>query len=108
MSSASSVPSFRVMDRRSRQLTLVLTCRRFRGGRQGVWPRQKRHRRHLAEAVMGSLGVVNLEPRLGDLAHLLEGVKEVGVEDLFAETPIEPLDEGVLIGFPRLDVADGN
>src|SRR6266478_6269953 len=57
---------------------------------------------------MGSLGVVNLEPRLGDLAHLLEGVKEVGVEDLFAETPIEPLDEGVLIGFPRLDVADGN
>src|SRR5882762_2241254 len=85
------------------------SSRHFESGLYGgVWPRQKRHRRHLAEAVMGSLGVVNLEPRLGDHAHLLEGVKEVGVEDLFAETPIEPLDEGVLIGFPRLDVADGN
>ena len=34
---------------------------------------------------MGPLGVVGLEPGLGDLAHLLEGVKEVGVEDLFPE-----------------------
>src|SRR4030095_7348470 len=34
ISSASSVPSFRVVDRRSRQLTLVLPCRRFPGRRQ--------------------------------------------------------------------------
>ena len=45
---------------------------------------------------MGPLGVVGLEPGLGDLAHLLEGVEEIGVEDFFSETPIEPLDEGIL------------
>jgi hypothetical protein len=39
----------------------------------------------LAEAVMGPLGVVGLEPGLGDLAQLLEGVEEIGVEDFFSE-----------------------
>jgi hypothetical protein len=43
------------------------------------------------------------EPRLGDRAHLLDGVEEIGVGDLFAEGPIEPLDEGVLIALPGLD-----
>jgi len=62
----------------------------------------------LAEAVMGPLGVVGLEPGLGDLAHLLEGVEEIGVEDFFSETPIEPLDEGILIRLSRLDIADRN
>jgi hypothetical protein len=57
---------------------------------------------------MGPLGVVDLEPGLGDLAHLLEGVEEIGVEDLFAEVATEPLDEGVLIRLPRLDIADRN
>ena len=42
------------------------------------------------------------EPRLGDRAHLLDGV-EIGVGDLFAEGPIEPLDEDVLIALPGLD-----
>ena len=62
-----------------------------------VWPRAKRARRHPAEAVVRPLGVVRLEPRVGDLAHLLQGVEEIRVEDLFAKRPIEPLDEGVLI-----------
>jgi hypothetical protein len=57
---------------------------------------------------MGPLGIVDLQPGLGDLAHLLEGVEEIGVEDLFAEAPIESFDEGVLIRLSRLDVADGN
>src|SRR5262249_29795900 len=38
ISSASSVPSFLVMDRRRRQLTLVFRCRRFRGRRQNKIP----------------------------------------------------------------------
>ncbi len=37
---------------------------------------------HLAEAGMGPLGAIGLEPRLGDLAHLLEGVEEIDVENL--------------------------
>ncbi len=57
---------------------------------------------------MGPLGAIGLEPRLGDLAHLLEGVEEIRIEDLFTEAPIESFDEGVLIGLPRLDVADRN
>jgi hypothetical protein len=60
------------------------------------------------EAVMGPLGVVDLQPGPGDLVHLLEGVEEIGVEDLFAEAPIESFDEGVLIRLSRLDVANGN
>ena len=38
---------------------------------------------------MEPLGVVGREPRVGDLAHLREGVEPIRVEDLFAEAPIE-------------------
>ena len=31
---------------------------------------------------MGPLGAIGLAPRLGDLAHLLEGVEEIDVENL--------------------------
>ena len=55
---------------------------------------------------MGPLGVVGREPRVGDLADLLEGVEEIGVEDLFPNAAVEPLDKGVLIGLPRLDMLD--
>src|SRR5882762_5240996 len=89
-----SVPYRFVKMRKSRKLP---RRRHFKGRLWGrVWPRQKCQGRHLAEAVMGPLGVVGLEPGLGDLAHLLEGVEEIGVEDFFSETPIEPLDEGIL------------
>jgi hypothetical protein len=47
-------------------------------------------------------------PRLGDFARLPEGVEEVRVEDLFAKRTIEPLDEGVLIRLPGLDVANAD
>ena len=39
---------------------------------------------------MGPLGVVGRKPLLGDRAHLVEGVEEVRVEDLFAKRAIEP------------------
>jgi hypothetical protein len=51
------------------------------------------------------LGVVSLEPGLGRLTHLVEGVEEIRVEDLFTERAIEPLDEGILVGLPRLNVS---
>jgi hypothetical protein len=57
---------------------------------------------------MGPLGVVALEPGDGDLLHLLEGVEEIGVEDLVAKRAVEPFDEGSLIRLPGLDVADGD
>jgi hypothetical protein len=57
---------------------------------------------------MGPLQVVGREPSVGDLLHLPEGVKEIGVEDLLAIRAVEPFDEGVLIGLPGLNVADGN
>ena len=41
---------------------------------------------------MGPLGVVGVEPGVGDLPHLVEGIEEVGIEDLFAVTAIEALD----------------
>ena len=59
----------------------------------GVWPGQKRERRHLAQAVVGSLGVVGREPGAGDLLHVLEGVKGIGVEDLSAKRAVEPPDD---------------
>jgi hypothetical protein len=55
---------------------------------------------------VGPLGVVGREPGVGDLPHLVEGVEEIGVEDLLAKRAIEPLDEGILIRLPGLDVAD--
>ena len=44
---------------------------------------------------MGPLGVVDRQPGVGDLPHLVEGVEEVGVEDFFAIAAVEPFDEGV-------------
>ena len=32
---------------------------------------------------MGPLGVIGLEPGLGELPHLVEGVEEIRVEDFF-------------------------
>ena len=57
---------------------------------------------------MGPLGVVGRKPLLGDRAHLVEGVEEVRVEDLFAKRAIEPFDERILIRLPGLDVTDGD
>ena len=57
---------------------------------------------------MGPLGVVGRKPLFGDRAHLVEGVEEVRVENLFAKCAIEPFDERILIRLSRLDVADGD
>ena len=53
----------------------------------------------------GSLGVVGREPGLRDLAHLLEGVEEVRVKDLFAEAgpPLRHLlDRCCRMSYPRI------
>src|SRR6266849_1526326 len=71
-------------------------------------PRQKHEGGRLAEAVVGPLGVVGREPGVGDLLHLVEGVEEVGVEDLLTKRAIQSLDEGILIRLPGLDVADAD
>ena len=57
---------------------------------------------------MGPLGVIDREPGLGDGPNLVERVEEVGVQDLLAKRPVEALDEGVLIGLARLNVAQSN
>jgi hypothetical protein len=57
---------------------------------------------------VGPLGVIRLEPRLGDLAYLIERVEKIRVEDFFPKAAIEPLDEGILVRFPGLDITDGD
>src|SRR5215471_15686108 len=69
-----------------------------RNVRGGTWPR----------LVMGALGVVGREPGLGDRAHLLERIEEIGVEHLFAVRPVEAFDEGVLIGLAGLNVTEAD
>jgi hypothetical protein len=69
--------------------------------RGDVWPPEEDQRRHPAEAVVGPLGVVGVEPGVSDRPYLVDGIEEVGVEDLFSIAAIEALDEaldeGVLI-----------
>ena len=50
--------------------------------------------------------VVRREPVIGEALDLPHDVEDVGVEDFFAVRAIEAFDEGILIGLPRLDVAD--
>jgi hypothetical protein len=38
---------------------------------------------------MGPLSVEGREPGVGDLPHLLEGVEEIGVEDLLMKRAVE-------------------
>jgi hypothetical protein len=57
---------------------------------------------------MGANVVVLFQPAFGDGAHLLQDIKEIGVQDLFAIGPIEafnvrifPKDTGTVCeGFP--------
>jgi hypothetical protein len=46
---------------------------------------------------MGPLLVVFAQPGVGDLAHLLDGLEHVGIEDLITVGLVEALDEGILI-----------
>src|SRR5215467_14768922 len=57
---------------------------------------------------MGPLGVVGFKPRVRDRAHVLERVEEMSIEDFLAKRSVEALDEGVLIGLARLDVAEAD
>ena len=49
---------------------------------------------------MGSFLVVLEHPPVGGLANVVQDGKQVEVEHLFPVRAIEPLDVGVLIGFP--------
>ena len=55
---------------------------------------------------MRPLGVVGLEPGLSNRADLVERFEEMGIEHLLAERPVEALDEGILVWFAGLDVAE--
>src|SRR5262245_24307978 len=57
---------------------------------------------------MGPLGVVGVEPRVGDGAGILERAEEIRVQDLLAKRPIEAFDKGVLIRLAGLNVAQAN
>ena len=70
--------------------------------------RQVGERRYPAQRVVGPVLVVSDEPRVGLLLYFLRAHPQKGVEDLLAEGPIEPFDEGVLHGLARLDVEPGN
>ena len=50
--------------------------------------------------------VVGREPLVGKLLHLADRREDVRVEDFLAIGPVKALDEGVLIGLARLDVAE--
>ena len=52
---------------------------------------------------MRPLLVVFAQPVVGYLAHLLDGFEDVGIEYFLPIGLVEALDEGVLIGFARLD-----
>lgn len=45
------------------------------------------------------------EPTVGDFPDVGERLEQVWVEHFFAVAAVEALDEGVLVGFARLDVA---
>jgi len=51
------------------------------------------------------LVVVTLYPFGADLPNLIEGLEYIGIQHLGTIRPIESLDEGILIGFARLDRA---
>src|SRR5262249_39141205 len=55
---------------------------------------------------MRALGVVGLEPGLSNRADLVERFEEMGIEHLLAKRPVEALDEGILVWFAGLDVAE--
>lgn len=56
---------------------------------------------------MGPVLVVAEEPGIGGQAQFLRGHDQIGVEDLVAVGPVEPLDKGVLHGVAGLDVVTG-
>jgi hypothetical protein len=53
---------------------------------------------------VGPLGVVNSEPFVGEQLNLLDRFKDVLIKHLVAISPIEALDEGILIGLAGSDV----
>jgi hypothetical protein len=57
---------------------------------------------------MGALLVVVEQPPVRCFAHIVEAGKQVLVQDLLAEGPVEAFDVGVLVGLAGLDVPDGH
>ncbi len=62
-------------------------------------------RRQARQRVMRPLFVITLQPFGADLSDLIEGLEYIGIQHLGAICPIESLDESILIGFSRLDIA---
>ncbi len=57
---------------------------------------------------MGSVMVVAMQPIGRHIAHVLQAVEDVAIEHLVAVGLVESLDIGVLSGFARLDVLQGD
>jgi len=57
---------------------------------------------------MGPLFVVLLHPLRSDLAHLIERLEDIGIEHFMSHRPIEPFNEGILIGLARLNKPQGD
>lgn len=55
---------------------------------------------------MRALLVIDAQPLLGDVLHLLDALEHVGDEHLVPIGAAKPLDVGVLIGLTRLDVVE--
>jgi hypothetical protein len=55
---------------------------------------------------MGSFLVVLEHPPVGGLADVFQADEQVHVQQLIAQCSIEPLNVGVLVGLPGLDVLD--
>jgi hypothetical protein len=62
-------------------------------------------RRHPSRSVMWPLFVVGNEPLMGHLSHLIQIIKQVGVQHFLPVIPVEVLDKCVLVGLPWLDIA---
>lgn len=57
---------------------------------------------------MWAVLVVNDQRSIGNCLNLLEVGEQMCIKNFGAMSAIEPLDEGILIGFARLDIADRN
>lgn len=60
--------------------------------------------REAGQRIVRPLFIVSLYPFGTDLADLIERVKDISIQHFRAIRPIEPLDKGILIRFPGLDV----
>ncbi len=55
---------------------------------------------------MGALLIVLLHPLRTDVSHLIERLEDIRIEHRMSPRPIEPFNEGILIGLARLNTPE--